>query len=137
MDEVVAGGEALDLLEPGAGEVGDAGVEDVELAVMLEDAAGPAAVLVGTAGGGGEGDGELFPVGEVCGDGMAPVLDAGVGDAGAVLEEEVIGAVPEEGLWVVDPAGSREEVEGRAVRVLGGDALSYETDRWRGRARAT
>jgi hypothetical protein len=47
------------------------------------------------------------------------MLEAGVGDAGAVLKVDVVDAFPEERLGIVDPTRRREEVIAGAMRVGG------------------
>ena len=128
-ESVVGGdGEALGFAEVivavgergfGWGDGLDAGIDDGRGSVVEDGGAGEAAVGVGTAGGGCEGDGKALPVNHVGAGGVGPVHVAPDGGVRVVLVEHVVLALPIDGTaWVVDPASGGQEVTGGALGVL-------------------
>src|SRR6266542_1629900 len=95
----------------------DRGVQDGEPAVMSQHAPSPAPILVRASGRRRQRDRQLLPVHQVTADRVPPVLVRRVRDVRAVLEEDVIGAVPMKRLGIVDPARRRQEVIARALRI--------------------
>src|SRR5580700_9243749 len=88
------------------------GVDDGGGAVVVDGAAGEAAVRIVAAGSGSERDGFVLPVNHVVGDGVIPVHVAPDGGVGIVLEEHVVFAAPEDGaVGVIHPVFGGEEVE--------------------------
>ena len=136
---VFAGGEELCLAEivmavAECGAVGgdgfDAGIDDGGGAVVVDGAAGEAAVGVVAAGSGSERDWEMAPVNHVVADGVIPVHVAPDGGVGIVLEEHVVLAAPVDGaVGVVHPVLGGEEVELGAERIggeFGGECVAEE-----------
>src|SRR5882724_8543814 len=114
----------------------NSGVENGRDAVVVDSAAGEAAVGVGPAGRGGKSDRQVAPVNHVFADGMVPVHVAPDGGVGVVLEKHVVEAVPENGaVGIVHPIFRREEMELRAKRIGGELSLkSVVSDEARGAA---
>ena len=72
---------------------------------------------------GARGDGEMLPVEQVGGDGVAPVHADGEADDVVLIEEVPLAGEIDEAVGIVDPAGGRGEVVGGTVGGRGGHGL--------------
>ncbi len=96
------------------------GVEYRRRPIVVDEAAGPAAIGVGTVRVGGERDRFVVPVDEVVADGVSPVDAVVVGASGVVLVEDVEPAIPlADAVRVVQPVRRRCDVEPWPVDVSG------------------
>src|SRR5580704_16104953 len=97
------------------------GIDDGGGAVVIDGAAGEAAVRVVAAGSWSERDGFVLPVNHVVADGVIPVHVAPDGGVGIVLKEHVVFAAPEDGaVGVIHPVFGGEKVE-LGVEGVGGE----------------
>ena len=105
-------------------------------AVVVDGAAGEAAVGVGPVRSGRERDGHVPPVNHVLADGVIPMHVAPDGGVGVVLEKHVVEAAPENGaVGIVHPIFRGEEMKLRAKRIGGELGLkSVVSDEARGAA---
>src|SRR5262249_21761793 len=105
-------------------------VENCGRAVVVDGAAGKAAVGVGPTGSGCERDGHVPPVNHVFADGVIPVHVAPDGGVRVVLEKHVVEAVPVNGaVRIVHPVLGGEKMELRA-KWIGGE-LGLEGVVWK------